>query len=689
MHQYQKILAANDIYSYRRYLQKILVLTGILLFSFYNNTAYANPFATPDNFDAASCPTGHKKYTIANTASTAPSLNSWIAGERSRTFTFNESSGNKTFTISFPLLIDTNNSDGTVPFYGSNNGVSSNAINLVHNSTQVQTDHTLDVSINRPVSKVGYKIQDLDSTTVRVNVGPWWFPIYEDRAPYIEQVDVSANNGRLTFNDIFHNINEGINIVTAKEGQNCSTGQCTIDATWGYKTADSVVNLKHSNEKRETSGVHATGYSDFYFCLAPPKVLVKKVLAGNRINDTDTNRDQFELSINRGTTAVNTVTTTGSGSAVTNNNNRNAISIAENTSYTITEKVRNGANGTTLGEIANYNATYTCTNATTGSTTVMPTADMTYNAANKTRSFTLANATYGDEITCTITNNPASYTFSGTVFNDNGGIAASEANRQNISTLFTNNKQYFNGQLDAGELGIYENGLRVKLTDCDGRTLDNKSVDVLSSGSDIGKYSITVSGNKLVDGTGNNLTKICLVEEEPQSWKYSVDTTTNTREITLVPGVYNYANLNFGEVEPHNTALVLIKSQHIHNCDENFTYPTNVGNADDLEIGFGEQAANNVIPGKCIAYRVTAYNRGHVELENIQIKDTLQTEPVASTFHFPLPIGNPASINPYINSLPKDTITSKPFNLLGVQSSTNVPQATLYFNTKYGSTISN
>ena len=689
MHQYQKILAANDIYSYRRYLQKILVLTGILLFSFYNNTAYANPFATPDNFDAASCPTGHKKYTIANTASTAPSLNSWIAGERSRTFTFNESSGNKTFTISFPLLIDTNNSDGTVPFYGSNNGVSSNAINLVHNSTQVQTDHTLDVSINRPVSKVGYKIQDLDSTTVRVNVGPWWFPIYEDRAPYIEQVDVSANNGRLTFNDIFHNINEGINIVTAKEGQNCSTGQCTIDATWGYKTADSVVNLKHSNEKRETSGVHATGYSDFYFCLAPPKVLVKKVLAGNRINDTDTNRDQFELSINRGTTAVNTVTTTGSGSAVTNNNNRNAISIAENTSYTITEKVRNGANGTTLGEIANYNATYTCTNATTGSTTVMPTADMTYNAANKTRSFTLANATYGDEITCTITNNPASYTFSGTVFNDNGGIAASEANRQNISTLFTNNKQYFNGQLDAGELGIYENGLRVKLTDCDGRTLDNKSVDVLSSGSDIGKYSITVSGNKLVDGTGNNLTKICLVEEEPQSWKYSVDTTTNTREITLVPGVYNYANLNFGEVEPYNTALVLIKSQHIHNCDENFTYPTNVGNADDLEIGFGEQAANNVIPGKCIAYRVTAYNRGHVELENIQIKDTLQTKPVASTFHFPLPVGNPASINPYNNSLPKDTITSKPFNLLGVQSSTNVPQATLYFNTKYGSTISN
>ncbi|MFK3868579.1 hypothetical protein ACI2IV_08900 [Psychrobacter faecalis] len=557
MHQYHKILKAIDIYSYRRFLEQMFIMVGLLLFSLVSGSALANPFATPDNFDAASCPTGHKKYTIANTASTAPSLNSWIAGERSRTFTFNESSGNKTFTISFPILIDANNSDGKVPFYGSNNGVSSNAINLVHNSTRVQTDHTLDVSINRPVSKVGYKIQDLDSTSVTRIVS--FFPFYVDRIPYIEQVDVSADNGRLTFNDIFHNINEGRNIVKAKDGENCSTGQCTIDATWGYHIANKTLNLAHSNEKRETSGVHATGYSDFYFCLAPPKVLVKKVLAGNRINDSDTNRDQFELSINRGTTAVNTVTTTGSGSAVTNNNNRNAVSIAENTSYTITEKVRNGANGTTLGEIANYNATYTCTNATTGSTTVMPTADMTYNAANKTRSFTLSNAAFGDEITCTITNNPASYTFSGTVFNDNGGIAASEANRQNISTLFTGNKQYFNGKLDAGELGIYENGLRVKLTDCDGRTLDNKSVDILSSGSDIGKYSITVSGNKLVDGTGNNLTKICLVEEEPQSWGYSVDTTTNTREVTLEPEVYNYANLNFGEVEPHNTALVLIK----------------------------------------------------------------------------------------------------------------------------------
>lgn len=634
-------------------------------------------FDSGSNSAPASCPSNHKMYYIGSNppaGATSQAL-SWTAGGLSKSFTFTEASGNKIFNIKFSSVIDKNNNQGgNTPFYGSISGATSNAINLAHNSpvsNNPTVNHILDISVNRSVSTMGYKIQDLDSTTAN------------DSTPYIEEVNVSPQSGRLTFNPNFHEINATRTIVTAIKGKNCGTGACTIDATWSYKIANSSVSLQHSNVKSENNSPHAVGYSDFYFCLAPPKLVIKKMLNGSRINDTDAKRDQFEIKVTGNSIATNSFITTGKGSAI-NKGTSAVLELEENKSYTITERVMNG---TTVGDIANYDATYICSNATTGSTTVMPTTAMTYDAAAKTRSFTLANATYGDEITCTITNNLASYTFSGTVFNDNGGIAASEANRQNISTLFTGNKQYFNGKLDAGELGIYENGLRVKLTDCDGRTLDNKSVDILSSGSDIGKYSITVSGNKLVDGTGNNLTKICLVEEEPQSWKYSVDTTTNTREITLVPGVYNYANLNFGEVEPYNTALVLIKSQHIHNCDENFTYPTNVGNADDLEIGFGEQAANNVIPGKCIAYRVTAYNRGHVELENIQIKDTLQTEPVASTFHFPLPVGNPASINPYNNSLPKDTITSKPFNLLGVQSSTNVPQATLYFNTKYGKTM--
>lgn len=625
----------------------------------------------------ASCPSGHQMYYIGENPPKYTPIKtqklSWTSGT-SNIYTI----GGIKFILSFPIV--KNILTGYPKYESANDTATKNSINMFHTSQKLDVNHQLTATIDRPVSKYGFVVQDVDSN---------------QSSKYIESLTITTLGGVFSnFKSSNHVLSDGDKTITGIPWQNCNTSStsnlCNFNIDWGYKPSLTPFTITHGNtftgaSTSSSSGNHLVGYSDFYFCLAPPKLVVKKTLNGNRINDTDAKRDQFEIKVTGNSIATNSFITTGKGSAI-NKSTSAVLELEENKSYTITERVMNG---TTVGDIANYNATYICSNATTGSTTVMPTTSMTYDAAAKTRSFTLANATYGDEITCTITNNPASYTFSGTVFNDNGGIAASEANRQNISTLFTDNKQYFNGQLDAGELGIYENGLRVKLTDCDGRTLDNKSVDVLSSGSDIGKYSITVSGNKLVDGTGNNLTKICLVEEEPQSWKYSVDTTTNTRESTLVPGVYNYANLNFGEVEPYNTALVLIKSQHIHNCDENFTYPTNVGNADDLEIGFGEQAANNVIPGKCIAYRVIAYNRGHVELESIQIKDTLQIAPVASTFHLPFPVGNPVSINPYNNSLPKDTIISKPFNLLGVQSPTNVPQATLYFNTKYGSNISN
>lgn len=691
MRQSHKFLEAIDIYSYRRFLEQMFIMLGLLLFSLVSGSALANPFATPDNFDAASCPIGHKKYTIANTASTAPSLSSWVNGERSRTFTFNESSGNKAFTINFSSLIDANNSYGTVPFYGSINDATSDAINLVHNSTRVQTDHSLELSVNRPVSKIGYKIQDLDSTTVRVNVGSWRFPRYEDRTPYIEQVDVSADNGRLTFNDIFHNINEGRNIVTAKDGQNCSTGQCTIDATWGYKTADSVVNLKHSNEKRETSGVHATGYSDFYFCLAPPKVLVKKVLAGNRVNDSDTNRDQFELSINRGTTVVNAVTTTGSGSAVTNNNNRNAVSIAENTSYTITEKVINGANGTTLNEIANYNATYTCTNATTGSTTVMPTADMTYNAANKTRSFTLSNAAFGDEITCTITNTPIdNYTFTGYVFNDNGGLSGSPKN--DLTNSFINTYKYFNGVFDNGESGIDGsalNNLKVRLTDCNSTDITGTTPQNVS---DTGSYSFTVPASAVAGKS-----QVCLIQEEPDPWSYSVDTTPNRLEVPINNSVYLYEDNNFGEVIAEQTALLLKKYQYVHQCDANLDYDNSAINGPNISSpanGFSMESASNVDPGQCIAYKIEASNHGHLNLTGIRITDILQKTPIQSVFHLPNSSGIAASLRTtedpnsgLVNIDDNGVIITELFDLNNTATTTIPSKATLYFNTKYGTSL--
>ena len=683
MRQSHKFLATLDNSFYRRYLQQMLMIVGFILFFMFSRQALANPFATPDNFDAASCPTDHKKYTIANTASTAPSLNSWIAGKTSQTFTFEENSGNKIFTINFSSLIDANNSDGTVPFYGSNSGVSSNAINLVHNSTRVQKDHTLDVSINRPVSKVGYKIQDLDSTSVTRIVS--FFPFYVDRIPYIEQVDVSADNGRLTFNDIFHNINEGSNIVKAKDGENCSTGQCTIDATWGYHIANKTLNLAHSNEKRETSGSHATGYSDFYFCLAPPKVLIKKQLSGARINDTDSNRDQFSITINNGATAVGTFDTLGSGKTVTNNSG--AVALTQSTTYTITERVINSQND---GDIANYNASYTCSNATTGSKTAMPKAAMTYDAAAKTRSFTLANTNYGDEITCTITNTPSVYTFLGTVFNDNGGLSGKTSEDKNGT--FIGNTKYFNGKLDTGESGIFGADypdLKVSLTNCAGTNIGNTTAQTVSS---TGKYSFTVPSTAL-----NGINEVCMVQTEPNAWDYTVDTTPIKLPKTLENNVYNYDNLNFGKVITEQTALVLKKYQYVHQCAANLNYTApNINGADisSPNSGFSINNASGVKPGQCIAYKIEAYNLAHVALTNIRITDILQKTPIESRFHLPIASGIAATLRKTndINSGlvaigDNGVVITEPFELNNTSTTTLPLKRTLYFNTKYGTTV--
>jgi hypothetical protein len=273
-------------------VNKILSLIGSVFFLvlvLVTNNAHAS-FESTDTSTTGMCPANHKMYYIGanppTSTSTFPVTSqplSWSAGGLTRSFTFNEAAGNKVFKIQFSGLIDLNTSDGTPPFYGSINGSTSSALNLVHASTSTVTNHILNISINRSISKSGYKIQDLDSLTSRVIVGYFLliFPIYEDRTPYIEQVDVSANSGKLTFNNAFHTANNpapNTSIVTGIKGRNCAAGECNIDAAWGYKAANSILNLKHNNTLNETSGVHAIGYSDFYFCLAPPKLIIKKQL---------------------------------------------------------------------------------------------------------------------------------------------------------------------------------------------------------------------------------------------------------------------------------------------------------------------------------------------------------------------------------------------------------------------------
>ncbi|MBP3944945.1 hypothetical protein [Psychrobacter sp. K31L] len=641
---------------------------ALLTIGLVTNDAYAN-FATTESSTVAACPANHKMYYIGANAPTStqnfPVVSqalSWDAGNATKTFTFTENSGTKSFVINFPILLDLNNFFATPPFYGSLNGITTSAINLDHDSPAVKTNHSMNVSINRPVSKVGYKIQDLDSTSTAGQI------------PYIEEVDVSANQGQLTFNTSFHTRNIAGNVVTARSGLNCSTGQCTIDASWNYNLANTSLNLKHNNTFTQRNSPHTVGYSDFYFCLAPPKLIVKKVLNGTRVKTND----QFEIVVSGGSVATNSFTTTGTGSTITNGTSA-TLSLSENTNYTITERAMNG---TTLGDIANYDATYVCNNATTGSPFTTTNGTATLNAETiPTRSFALSNLNYGDEITCTITNTPA-YTFSGTVFDDNGGITAADSTKQNITSTFTANSAYFNGILDSNESGIFDSALQITLTNCNGTKVVTRSANPQTVSS-LGKYNFTVQSGALP-------TRICLVETEPTSWVYSVDTTANTREVSLTNGTYIYNNLDFGEVKADNTALVLIKYQYVHECNSNLDY-TSVTNTSDPSTGFSTSApSNTIIPGKCIAYKIEAYNRGHISLVDIQISDVLQNVKVKSEFHLPKASGVPSDVFKTTNQTApigqNGTIVSDKFTLSNTSSSTTTSKTTLYFNTKYGTT---
>lgn len=192
-----------------------------------NNSAHAN-FASNETSANGMCPINHKMYYVGANPPTATATSpvtsqalSWTAGSTSRTFTFSEASGNKIFTISFSNILDKTTTtismppNAETPFYDSLSGVTTSAINLVHSSpvsAVSRTNHTMGITVNRPTSKTGYKIQDLDSLTT--NSG----------TPYIEQVDASTNNGKLTFNSTFHTINAAGNIVTGRRGLNCAVG---------------------------------------------------------------------------------------------------------------------------------------------------------------------------------------------------------------------------------------------------------------------------------------------------------------------------------------------------------------------------------------------------------------------------------------------------------------------------------
>ena len=406
---------------------------------------------------------------------------------------------------------------------------------------------------------------------------------------------------------------------------------------------------------------------DGYCYLPQPRLAYAKALSTSR----KTNTDQFTVQIKDNadnsviTSGIASVTTTGSNNTVTTGTGTTGtFKVNPTKTYTLTEAI----SGTT--NLADYTALYACRKSDGTSVSTLDPKNL--------------KLTYGDNWTCTITNGRPNYVFSGTVFNDNGKIVS--PNKDDVSDKYLNNSLYFNGKYDSPtESGIpFTTGHTVTLNKCptDGGTFSAQTVNI---GND-GTYSFSLTPAQV-----GSYTRLCVTQNEPSNYEYTVDTTSNLRQIDIINSKYNYPGNDFGDVIQENAALVLSKSQYVHDCSLNNLATISVNYDGSASNAYSIKPISDIIPGQCIAYRIEAINRGNVSLSDIIIRDTLQKKGdsnnslVTSTLVSPTPIGENSGVPSFPTSSVSignnGTVTTNTFSL-GTTSATR--RQAIRFNTKYG-----
>ena len=200
-----------------------------------------------------------------------------------------------------------------------------------------------------------------------------------------------------------------------------------------------------------------------------------------------------------------------------------------------------------------------------------------------------------------------------------------------------------------------------------------------------GTYSITATQTEMAGATN-----VCLIEQEPGGnlTTYPVDTTNNQLNVNYVATTYNYPNLNFGEVSQNNAGLALVKEQATNDC--------NITNTAMLDLTYNALTQSGIDARKCVAYKITAYNRTNLTnpLTNVQITDPLpkkgvNTSTVTSTLVAPTD-NTAANFNINFSSGVTGAVTGlgqAGTVVSNVKSLAAGASMSLYFNTKYDSSL--
>ena len=274
------------------------------------------------------------------------------------------------------------------------------------------------------------------------------------------------------------------------------------------------------------------------------------------------------------------------------------------------------------------------------------------------------------------------YVFSGTVFDDNGGITdtQADANNANITSgTYFNKPNYFNGVFNTPqELGI--SGSNVRLANCANNSITYPTQSVIRNGASVGEYQISIPKTTLA-----NNTNLCLVESRTGA-TYPIRTSSESRNVGFSVATYNYPNNNFGRVIAANAALVLQKYQFVNDCNTNTLNYTMVPTTNNPRTGFSmDPIVGNITPQQCIAYKIVATNRANLAINDFIMSDVLQKKGVnnaQATSIRVAPTDNNGSYATYsvalgLNGTVKTTA-------LMLQKNT---KSDFYFNTKYGTTV--
>lgn len=302
------------------------------------------------------------------------------------------------------------------------------------------------------------------------------------------------------------------------------------------------------------------------------------------------------------------------------------------------------------------------------------TGRLTANPTNQEIDFRIDNYCYVPE-----------YIFSGTVFDDNGGITSDRADNSNDditdpNSVYANRPNYFDGKFDAPqEVGI--DGSNIKLVDCYNTSTIYNTKSVIRKDALTGEYQISIPKTTL----GNN-TNLCLLESRTGD-TYPIRTSSENKNVGFDTTKYNYPDNNFGRVIAKNAALVLKKYQYINSCPTtiNYTDPDlNILGNKYPKLGFSTENISNINPGQCIAYKITATNRSNLIINDFVMQDTLQKKGVNNSKVTSVLTDPPRISTDFADSYIKGqngTLVTKPLVL------PKKSKKDFYFNTKYGTTI--